>query len=534
MTDEQDNEPLHAPDLVMDVENFGPIAEARNIAFKPMTVFVGQSNTGKSYLALLLHSILQGFAETPWFTSTVRIDGIELPSWSPSEDLVAALNRLSRETGAMTQRVLTNGDANSQSEVGIGSFTPQSGELIRENLDFRLAAITRHVETSICESFEVGENADLANLGIESEANPAWTIWKSSSNGDWGLRSNPGGPRFDEDYDRLRWRPERLAEAFRRLESHNGQNRTDYMTNLLLAAIIADAIGQIAPTHRSWYLPASRTGILVSHRVLTDAIVANAHRVGLEGHRSSGPRYHKVAADFLRAINAIDPEARRLWHGESGDDFGGDSRIAKLIEQSVISGQIGVEVNEFGPPEFKFAPDDYPGLHVPMMRSSSMATELAPIVAFLRSHLSNGDLLIIEEPEAHLHPAAQQRMAAVLAYMVRKGLRVLITTHSHYMVEAMGMFVASSPVAPDQRARAMRLLGDEVDRELYLTEDEVAVYSFDEQAGSAGTVVRPVPFDTGSYSFAPDGYSRALVDQFNRTSRVIDARITFDELAEAT
>ena len=47
--------------LILDVENFGPIAEAKNIDLKPMTVFVGPSNSGKSYLAILLYAISRGF-----------------------------------------------------------------------------------------------------------------------------------------------------------------------------------------------------------------------------------------------------------------------------------------------------------------------------------------------------------------------------------------------------------------------------------------------------------------------------------------
>ena len=57
MTTSDDNtqpDSLHGPNLILDVENFGPIAEAKNIEFKPMTVFVGPSNTGKTYLAMLL------------------------------------------------------------------------------------------------------------------------------------------------------------------------------------------------------------------------------------------------------------------------------------------------------------------------------------------------------------------------------------------------------------------------------------------------------------------------------------------------
>ena len=39
-----------AKPLELKVTNFGPIAEAK-IELRPMTVFVGPSNTGKSYIA---------------------------------------------------------------------------------------------------------------------------------------------------------------------------------------------------------------------------------------------------------------------------------------------------------------------------------------------------------------------------------------------------------------------------------------------------------------------------------------------------
>lgn len=40
----------------LDVENFGPIVRA-SVDVRPLTVFVGPSNTGKSYLAILLYAL---------------------------------------------------------------------------------------------------------------------------------------------------------------------------------------------------------------------------------------------------------------------------------------------------------------------------------------------------------------------------------------------------------------------------------------------------------------------------------------------
>ena len=44
----------------LEVTNFGPIAEAR-IDLRPLTVFVGPSNTGKSYLAVLIYALHRHF-----------------------------------------------------------------------------------------------------------------------------------------------------------------------------------------------------------------------------------------------------------------------------------------------------------------------------------------------------------------------------------------------------------------------------------------------------------------------------------------
>ena len=47
--------------LELEVANFGPIVEAK-IDLRPLTVFVGPSNTGKSYLATLIYALHRFFS----------------------------------------------------------------------------------------------------------------------------------------------------------------------------------------------------------------------------------------------------------------------------------------------------------------------------------------------------------------------------------------------------------------------------------------------------------------------------------------
>ena len=51
-----------AKPLELSVTNFGPIAEGK-IELRPMTVFVGPSNTGKSYLAILIYALQRYFSD---------------------------------------------------------------------------------------------------------------------------------------------------------------------------------------------------------------------------------------------------------------------------------------------------------------------------------------------------------------------------------------------------------------------------------------------------------------------------------------
>ena len=59
------------PDVQLSVQNFGPIASA-DIDLRPLTVFVGQSNTGKTYLAALIYALHQNFEGFSRFPQAYR------------------------------------------------------------------------------------------------------------------------------------------------------------------------------------------------------------------------------------------------------------------------------------------------------------------------------------------------------------------------------------------------------------------------------------------------------------------------------
>ena len=91
----------------LSVKDFGPIAEA-TIDLRPFTVFVGASNTGKSYLAILLYALHQFFGRStdtfgPLFLPSRlrRLSGARLGKQKAAEQ-VEAINQWLQQIQAET------------------------------------------------------------------------------------------------------------------------------------------------------------------------------------------------------------------------------------------------------------------------------------------------------------------------------------------------------------------------------------------------------------------------------------------------
>ncbi len=515
---DQDHEPGHGPNLILDVENFGPIAEAKNIEFRPMTVFVGPSNTGKSYLAMLLHAMLQ--AHQPMHRVLPSYLRRLMSRESPSD-----FSLLFEETVDLLMSAKEYDTETNSTSILIDEYSVSAKAQIFELLNRRKRDIADSYNKEITEFFEV-ESLNELNTGFE-HTSAVMSIKLGDSNISWHVK--PGLGTFMKS-DNLRFTfHERFMSRLIEVDFR------DRFTSLSITRDILETLeNRFQGVVDSLYFPAARTGILTSHKAFTDALLDTVQWQGVEDHSKFTVRHHRVVRDFLRMTNGV-VDALRFRRIRSNGQT--EEALASRIEEFLLRGRVRVEDAQYGPPDFEYLPAQFGSIRVPIHRASSMVTEIAPMVAFLRAYVDIGDLLIVEEPEAHLHPAAQQKMAAMLAYLVRQGIRVLITTHSHYMVEAMGMFVCASGIGDNARVRSMgELMGEhgddrgDVRHGLYLNEDEVSVYGFKER-GAAGTVVEPIRFDPESYSYSPEDYSVALLDQFNRISRVINERIDTDELA---
>ena len=131
---------------------------------------------------------------------------------------------------------------------------------------------------------------------------------------------------------------------------------------------------------------------------------------------------------------------------------------------------------------------DDTGFHRPTHTGFGLTQCFPIVVAALAA--ADGDLLLIENPELHLHPAGQARMGGFLADVAAAGRQVLLETHSDHVLNGVRRAVK------DRRLDA----------------EDVAVHFFRPRSEDRPQVVSPALDSDGRIDSWPPGF----FDQFDR------------------
>ena len=269
------------------------------------------------------------------------------------------------------------------------------------------------------------------------------------------------------------------------------------------------ARGVLADHHPAFYLPADRTGLMNAHRAMVSVLIRSATMGGGIGRADPVPPLSGLRGDFLEQL--VEMASR-----QQGVVRGGREPLRKVgerIEDRILGGAIRVEsLPGIAYPHFTYHPRGWESGGLPLTITSSMVSELAPVVLYLRHVVAPGDLLIIDEPESHLHPAMQVAFTRQLAEIVGAGVRILLTTHSEWVLEALGNVVGGA-------GRTNR--GDGADVESLDTRD-VGVWLFEPAGDGPGSKkVKEIALDddTGLY---PSGFGSVATALHNEWVEISD------------
>ena len=106
------------------------------------------------------------------------------------------------------------------------------------------------------------------------------------------------------------------------------------------------------------------------------------------------------------------------------------------------------------------------GSQLPLTSVGVGVSQLLPVLV-LCLLAEPGSVILLEQPELHLHPALQQRLADFFIAMVRSGRQLIVETHSEYMVSRLRRRIVEDP--DDELLGMSKVIFAERDRETGLS-----------------------------------------------------------------
>ena len=501
--------------IKLKVSDFGPIAEA-DIELRPMSVFVGPSNTGKSYLAILIYALHQFFGAFSWTARNRRMHGgyysLGLPMVNPIAEMSLSDTDIDHlYAWAATERMKIESASRSGVVPSDSDLPAEVCEIIRRALG-GVRSLSDVLKEELVRCFGFETSASMVRFSPnDAKACPMHTVLSNVlADGDAfryeiGVNGEEASihPAIPDPFSFTL--SENLPFPWFKLSSNDVGDERDsnarvHLTVLASAALSA-SVGPLGrPAH---YLPADRAGVMHAHQVAVRGLIAGASRTAIRPAMTM-PVLSGVLGDFLEQLIVLGSMP------VSGEFQKGDG-LAHLLEAGLMRGSVRVEHSEIDYPSFVYRPNNWRH-DLPLMHSSSMVSELAPVVLYLRHVVRPGDTLIIEEPEAHLHPTAQVEFTRLLAAAVKAGMRVIITTHSEWVLWELANLVRMSGLPPELRNGL-----DGADHAIEAA--EVGAWLFEPDAEGDGSVVREIPLDIESGTF-PAGYSLTAESLYKRWSTI--------------
>ena len=184
--------------------------------------------------------------------------------------------------------------------------------------------------------------------------------------------------------------------------------------------------------HRLTYLTAERLGPR-EHYALEDPQLTPV--VGPTGEHAASVLYSGGDLPVLDSLAVPDvPPTRLRQVGARMEQF--FSGCALTVEKVPRASAVALGLRTSSATDF----------HAPVHTGFGL-TQVFPIVVAALS-VGREDLLLIENPEVHLHPAGQARMGEFLAEVAAAGVQVMLETHSDHVLNGVRRAVRRGALAP--------------------------------------------------------------------------------------
>lgn len=441
---------------------FNNVGSIKHLDFelkKGLTLFCGPNNTGKTYAAYVIFSILRGLAEVPaeWLSKTDMAALLKNGKLDLDLAKIAATDSFLKTLSRNLSHNLA-GDFDAPPKF-FGQDCIQITDLITPKQTKKRGQAVKKVE--------LGFGASKIMMALNPKQ---MTLTLSLLTTQADALSLPGAalPRLicrqiSEIFAQDQFGSVQVLTAERaaiNLFSRELSSSRNNLVDRLLALENGKDAGNLLDLERILPGKASRYSLPI--------------RKGLE------------IAEDLKAISKV--------RGDFAD-------LADKLETVILGGR--VQVGEYG--ELSYTPSGKGALRINL--AASMIKSLASLVVYLRFQAQKGSLLIIDEPELNLHPDNQRKLAQFLCELANAGLDIIVSTHSDYIIREINhAILLKHPSMAGVRARY------DYSEEHLLSLDRVSVVSF----GNDG-LPKQLPVDAKGFSV------ESIDDEINLQNRIAES-----------
>lgn len=450
--------------MIADISNLGPIRKAVVDMQKPFILFCGPNSTGKTYMSYLLFAINE------------ESDYVEFKSL----DKIA--KQISTEQQFVLHRELIEdyiSDLSKGVKSRLGSIFGIGDAMVDKlfgQFNLSLTVTDEDYERIISQPCRLGSGNGDAEIVLAKEANSDVVRYNVNAKVLNALRDNLMNIRF------------MLSHYFRFL------------------CFGGSRVRMLTVERNSIYT--FKTELSLSRNELIDRIQQNSDRSELDIFdivNSSSRRYPLAVRSSLRIANDL----------ENVQKFNGQYyQFAEQIEQGILHGEVKITRN--GDVEF-ISEKAGKSKHLPIHMASSIVKTMSSLVIYLKHIARRGDLLIIDEPEMNFHPDVQISLMRIFATLSKIGLRLIVSTHSDYMVREVNNLIMAGTLYP-RDAQIVNKLG--YDQSMLLTKDDVTVKYF--HYGKSKRLLDVVDIKVEEDGFAVESIDDTINDQNRITETLFD------------
>lgn len=204
--------------------------------------------------------------------------------------------------------------------------------------------------------------------------------------------------------------------------------------------------------HQFHYLNAERLGPRTFFETSTQSVV-NENQIGTRGEYAAN--YFSVYLDDDIKIPALGhPEANNLSLREQINAWMGEIRPGTRVNVSSAD-EMGLVALSY-----QFALGDLGNRFRPTNVGFGLSYVFPLLIAILSSE--PGTLLLLENPEAHLHPRGQAQMGRLLALAAANGIQVIVESHSDHILNGVRVAVKEG-ILPPEEANLLFFTGDVIE-----------------------------------------------------------------------